>query len=55
MPRVTIYDPRGKLEAEGEAEPGESLLQVAGLRRAHPAASRSAERAAEAVLREPVR
>jgi ferredoxin, 2Fe-2S len=28
MPRITIYDPRGKLEAEGEAEPGESLLQA---------------------------
>jgi 2Fe-2S ferredoxin len=28
MPRITIYDPRGKLEAEGEAESGESLLQA---------------------------
>jgi 2Fe-2S ferredoxin len=28
MPRVTIYDPRGKLEAEGEAEEGSSLLET---------------------------
>src|SRR5690349_8797288 len=28
MPRITIYDPRGNLEAEGEAETGESLLQA---------------------------
>jgi ATP-dependent RNA helicase HelY len=34
---------------------GESLLQVAGLRRAQPAAAQAAARAAEAVLREPVR
>ena len=34
---------------------GESLLQIAGLRHAQPAAARSAERAAEAILREPVR
>src|SRR5918912_266510 len=34
---------------------GESLLQVAGLRKAQPAAARTAERAAEAILREPVR
>lgn len=34
---------------------GESLLQIAGLRNAQPAAARIAERAAEAVLREPVR
>ena len=34
---------------------GESLLQIAGLRRAQPAAARTAERAAEAILREPVR
>lgn len=34
---------------------GESLLQIAGLRRAHPAAARTAATAAEAVLREPVR
>jgi ATP-dependent RNA helicase HelY len=34
---------------------GESLLQIAGLRHAQPAAARSASRAAEAILREPVR
>ncbi|MDX6693331.1 MAG: ATP-dependent helicase HelY [Blastocatellia bacterium] len=34
---------------------GESLLQVAGLRTAQPAAARTAARAAEAILREPVR
>jgi superfamily II RNA helicase len=34
---------------------GESLLQIAGLRHAQPGAARSAERAAEAILREPVR
>ncbi|HYE65115.1 MAG TPA: hypothetical protein VD966_06010, partial [Pyrinomonadaceae bacterium] len=34
---------------------GESLLQVAGLRSSQPAGARIAERAAEAVLREPVR
>lgn len=34
---------------------GESLLQIAGLRHAQPAAARTAERAAEATLREPVR
>jgi ATP-dependent RNA helicase HelY len=34
---------------------GESLLQIAGLRKAHPGAARLAERAAEAILREPVR
>ncbi|HEY0405251.1 MAG TPA: hypothetical protein VGC89_05970 [Pyrinomonadaceae bacterium] len=34
---------------------GESLLQVAGLKTAQPAAARTAARAAEAVLREPVR
>ncbi|MBD0372822.1 MAG: hypothetical protein ICV60_18400 [Pyrinomonadaceae bacterium] len=34
---------------------GESLLQIAGLRHAQAAAARSAERAAEAILREPVR
>jgi hypothetical protein len=34
---------------------GESLLQIAGLRQAQPAAARAAERAAEAILREPVR
>jgi hypothetical protein len=34
---------------------GESLLQIAGLRQAQPAAARTAERAAEAILREPVR
>jgi ferredoxin, 2Fe-2S len=28
VPRVTIYDPRGKLEAEGEAEAGRSLLHA---------------------------
>lgn len=34
---------------------GESLLQIAGLRKAQPAAARTAAIAAEAVLREPVR
>jgi ATP-dependent RNA helicase HelY len=34
---------------------GESLLQIAGLRHAQPNAARAAERAAEAILREPVR
>jgi superfamily II RNA helicase len=34
---------------------GESLLQVAGLRRAHSQAARVAAQAAEAILREPVR
>ncbi|MGH9961524.1 MAG: hypothetical protein ACREBC_31090, partial [Pyrinomonadaceae bacterium] len=34
---------------------GEALLQVAGLRRAHPEAARTAAAAAESVLREPVR
>ncbi|MDT4896132.1 MAG: ATP-dependent helicase HelY [Acidobacteriota bacterium] len=34
---------------------GESLLQVAGLRRAHTAAARVAAQAAEVILREPVR
>ena len=28
MPKVTIYDPRGKLEAEGEAAAGQSLLEA---------------------------
>lgn len=34
---------------------GEALLQVAGLRKAHPDAARIADIAAEAILREPVR
>ncbi|HYN85543.1 MAG TPA: DEAD/DEAH box helicase [Pyrinomonadaceae bacterium] len=34
---------------------GESLLQIANLRDAHPAAARTAERAAAEILREPVR
>jgi superfamily II RNA helicase len=34
---------------------GESLLQIAGLKAAQPAAARTAARAAEAILREPVR
>ena len=34
---------------------GESLLQIAGLRKSQPAAARTASTAAEAVLREPVR
>ena len=34
---------------------GESLLQIAGLRKSQPEAARMAEIAAEAVLREPVR
>lgn len=37
------------------ARTGESLLQVAGLRRAQPSAARVAEQAAASVLREPVR
>jgi 2Fe-2S ferredoxin len=28
MPKVTIYDPRGNLEAEGEGSTGESLLST---------------------------
>jgi 2Fe-2S ferredoxin len=28
VPRVTIYDPRGNLEAEGEVEKGDSLLEA---------------------------
>lgn len=28
MPRITIYDPRGKLEAEGEVEDGSTLLRA---------------------------
>jgi 2Fe-2S ferredoxin len=28
VPRVTIYDPRGNLEAEGEVEEGSSLLHA---------------------------
>jgi len=34
---------------------GESLIQIAGLRRSHPATAQVAERAADAILREPVR
>jgi len=34
---------------------GESLLQVAGLRRSHTQAAHVAAQAAEAILREPVR
>lgn len=34
---------------------GESLLQIRALRESHPEAARTAERAAEAILREPVR
>jgi superfamily II RNA helicase len=34
---------------------GEALLQVAGLRKAHPEAARIAAIAADAILREPVR
>jgi ATP-dependent RNA helicase HelY len=34
---------------------GEALLQIAGLRQAHPSAAQTAAAAAEAVLREPVR
>jgi hypothetical protein len=34
---------------------GEALLQIAGLRRAHPEAAKIAAVAAETVLREPVR
>jgi ATP-dependent RNA helicase HelY len=37
------------------ARTGESLLQVAGLRRAQPSAAHVAEQAAQSVLREPVR
>ena len=28
MPKVTIYNPRGELEAEGEGKPGDSLLET---------------------------
>jgi 2Fe-2S ferredoxin len=28
MPKLTIYNPRGELEAEGEVEPGTNLLQA---------------------------
>ena len=28
MPKVTIYNPRGQLEAEGQVEPGLSLLEA---------------------------
>jgi ferredoxin, 2Fe-2S len=28
MPKVTIYNPRGELEAEGEVDPGLSLLEA---------------------------
>ncbi|MGB7926329.1 MAG: hypothetical protein WCF57_24020 [Pyrinomonadaceae bacterium] len=55
----------GELVAETRAEEGdlvrmlsrtgESLLQIAGLARAQPAAARAAARAAESILREPVR
>ena len=31
MPKLTIYDPRGKLEAEGEAAAGLSLLEASVL------------------------
>ena len=34
---------------------GEALLQIAGLRRSHPQAAKTAAVAADAVLREPVR
>jgi superfamily II RNA helicase len=34
---------------------GEALLQVAGLRKAHPEAARTAAVAAEIILREPLR
>jgi ATP-dependent RNA helicase HelY len=34
---------------------GEALLQIAGLKQSHPAAARIADRAAEVILREPVR
>jgi 2Fe-2S ferredoxin len=35
MPKVTIYDPRGKLEAEGQVESGKSLLAAASQLGAH--------------------
>lgn len=28
MPKVTVYNPRGELEAEGEVDPGLSLLEA---------------------------
>jgi len=28
VPKVTIYNPRGEVEAEGEVEPGKSLLEA---------------------------
>ncbi len=28
MPKLTIYNPRGELEAEGEIEPGQTLLEA---------------------------
>ena len=28
MPKITIYNPRGEIEAEGEAEPGMNLLET---------------------------
>ncbi len=28
MPKLTIYNPRGELEAEGEVEPGTNLLEA---------------------------
>ncbi len=34
---------------------GEALLQIAGLRKVHPEAARTAALAAEVVLRDPVR
>ncbi|MBS2021152.1 MAG: 2Fe-2S iron-sulfur cluster binding domain-containing protein [Deltaproteobacteria bacterium] len=30
MPKITIYNPRGQLEAEGEVEPGVDLLEASG-------------------------
>src|SRR5262249_35405300 len=35
MPKVTIYNPRGQLEAEGEVEPGTSLLEASTKLGAH--------------------
>jgi 2Fe-2S ferredoxin len=28
MPKITIYNPRGELEAQGEAAPGDNLLEA---------------------------
>ena len=35
MPKLTLYTPRGELEAEGEVAPGETLLDASGELHAH--------------------